>query len=141
MREIKFRAWDKNEKRMIHNSYPAGIYCCDGTITPMLYFDGHFALMSDEDGGKSGIWEHDNARPDGYIIMQYTGLHDKNGVEIYEGDIVQTNEAKWVAQVIYRRDCFMCIGLDGRGFSTECDWGRFEAIGNIYENPELLGSK
>ena len=69
---------------------------------------------------------------------QYIGRKDENGKEIYEGGIVRTDEAEWVAQVIYHRDCFMCIGLDGKGFSVECNWENFEVIGNISENPELL---
>jgi uncharacterized phage protein (TIGR01671 family) len=72
-----------------------------------------------------------------FIFQQFTGLKDKNDNEIYEGDIVRTDEAGWIAEVIYDRDCFMCSDKQG-GFSTFCQWEKFEVIGNIFENKELL---
>lgn len=71
------------------------------------------------------------------IFMQFTGLKDNNGKEIYEGDIVRTNEAEWIAKVVFEQGNFMCCDKIN-GFSAYCEWEKFEVIGNIYQNPELL---
>jgi len=95
----------------------------------------YFYNLLDFDCGKyksvGGLcWDRDS-------IGLSTGLLDKNGVEIFEGDIVLTDEAGWIGKVIYQRDGFFCID-NGGGFSSECNWEQFEVIGNIYENPDLL---
>ncbi len=84
-----------------------------------------------------------------YAVSQYTGLHDKNGKEIYEGDIVrvqsqyETDEPiDSVAEVYFRDGAFRCAFHDmilGERVCTgsEGNWN-MEVIGNIYENPELI---
>lgn len=70
-----------------------------------------------------------------------TGLKDKNGELIYEGDVVLTDEAGWKGKVVYDDKCaaFMVVDLDGGiGYSVLGNWNKFEIVGNIYENPKLL---
>jgi len=82
------------------------------------------------------------------ILMQYTGLKDKNGKEIYSGDIVSSIGGKYGTDICIIRDCvggFECEMING--FSTGSTFTfsflnekSCEIIGNIYENPELLNS-
>lgn len=121
MREIKFRVWNKQVKKL-------------------FYLDRHGLL---EDSLEqvlfaTNIIEADEEAGSNFELMQFTGLKDKNGREIYEGDILQwcdtsTVKTKWTVE------------------ATDGGWypfieqmltdrpDRFEVIGNIYENPGLLG--
>ncbi len=74
-------------------------------------------------------------------LMQYTGLKDKNGMEIYESDLVKTEKGIFQLTI----DCFgpELSGYDNGdyyyGYVSEYhNWNEFEVIGNIYENPDLL---
>lgn len=79
-----------------------------------------------------------------FILLPYTGLKDKNGVKIYKGSIVQSSNSErfiveyWSGQILvswYLRSI-------NSGDTSELDcFGEYEVIGNIYENPELLGSE
>jgi uncharacterized phage protein (TIGR01671 family) len=74
-------------------------------------------------------------------ICQFTGLTDKNGKEIYEGDIVTGlfNHTDIIGHIVYGSDATFFInrkGLYGIGLNNAEDW--LEVIGNIYDNPELL---
>ena len=80
-------------------------------------------------------------------LMQYTGLHDKNGREIYEGDIVRSSprrqhEKSFVGDVHYGRvdPSFTIHDKDGHDFRlySSGEYRTYEVIGNIFENPELL---
>ena len=77
------------------------------------------------------------AHPKNYHAMQYTGLKDKNGVEIYEGDIVQHHDHLEAVYGIVSWDEEEAAFTPGVGLMSENkSW--LEVIGNIYENPELL---
>ena len=75
-------------------------------------------------------------------LMQYTGLKDKNGVDIYEGDLLG-GQLFFIGEVLYENGA--CIFQDRIGtyidperHARRNDFENFEIIGNIYENPELL---
>ena len=72
-----------------------------------------------------------------HIFLQYTGLKDKNGKEIYEGDIVYIDDE--AINVVFEEGAFKVhTKYDGDWLLSELDLSNLEVIGNIYENPELL---
>ena len=117
MREIKFRAWDKLEKSMVTK--------CDYCIS----FDGNCWLYE----------ENPILKPGDIEIMQYTGVKDKNDKEIYEGDIVVY--ANWPPKAVEssEKGVTTFVLANTNYWLTTYDQERYEVVGNIYENPELLG--
>ena len=157
MRQIKFRAWIPQIKTMLHNVtvYPDMIGLDAGDFEgslPMEYsFDGSEIWCHEED--KEGIlmtvlegedWVF--LEEGQFHLMQFTGLMDKNGKEIYEGDIVRiTAGEEW--QGMRELDKMCPVKYVGASFcpvdkDDSCyDFGmieEIEVIGNIYETPELL---
>lgn len=122
MREIKFRAWDKGRKRFA----PWIEICADGSFIRGEVEDSYSGLIPWEDGEA--------------VLMQYTGLHDKNGKEIYEGDIVCDQNFKFRKHVVSWDTTDGTRGHDlfYIGFSLVYRPEECEVIGNIYENPELI---
>lgn len=78
---------------------------------------------------------------DHFILMQYTGLKDKNGKEIYEGDVVRTHNDMASEQVYWNNEYAQFSKgrvIDGVFSNIHEDISYCEVIGNIYENPDLL---
>ncbi|WP_270782682.1 YopX family protein [Enterococcus lactis] len=127
----KFRAYSKEENEMY---YPHNDKNVDWTIDDET---GFIAPLVNLGGGMWGMI-------DKYELMQSTGLKDKNGVEIFEGDLVEHDDnlnGDWetfeACEVVYDKDyAQFCFKWDAGNFLT--DYRNLNVIGNIYENSELL---
>lgn len=110
-REIKFRAWDKEKKSMFQ--------IFDSTTLENWFLPS---------------WN------DKYEVMQYTGLHDKNGKEIYEGDVVKCKNYHGVVYGIinYNNSYFYLACSSGYSDEYLFNCSDIKIISNIHESPELL---
>ena len=136
MREIKFRAWDKKHNFMDTNVCflswlkgglkveGAGVSIGNGWATVNPYIDGMRGVSPDA------------------ILMQYTGLKDKNGVEVYEGDVVNANIIRFstptMGRVVFCEEYATYVNRNLSGDTFLWKLNDVEIIGNIYENPELM---
>jgi len=124
MREIRFRAWDHRAGKMWN---------------PIIRPDG--VLMAENGmGGYASFYDQEPQDP----LMQFTGLKDKNGVDIYDGDILKQginsgtviwdeNMSCWNIENFYApSQDYPCVAFSENGHSSS------EVIGNIHQNPELL---
>lgn len=118
-RTIKFRAWSVKGKRM----YTAGFQ-----VSP---FNG-VALSLRGEGTAEGWYRNDDL-----LLMQFTGLTDRHGKEVYEGDVVRKTSCGdygKVGVVVYEKAGFQ-IGEGWDGLSLDAE---IEVLGNLYEHPELV---
>lgn len=138
-RKIKFRGKDRENwhygdlvQEIRHNDNKL----FDGTMTHIRNFEY-----------KNGDYIGDSFPVNSETVGQYTGLNDKNGKEIYEGDIVQglfadQEESEIKGQVIYSKGQASYIVIASNNDEWELGYlDNLEVIGNIYDNPELLGGE
>lgn len=130
MREIKFRAWDLELKTMWSNAQNA---------YDTIHHHSRDNSKGLEESLQGNCFQEVLEDPN-YIIMQFTGLKDKNGKEIYEGDILQFDQTSvkvFRRVVTFHEGCFGYRDLTGAWCSPikGIEW---EVIGNIHENGDLL---
>lgn len=108
-RVIKFRAWAVASRKMFYPDHLCGWEIKDGKLLELP----------------------------NTILMQFTGLYDKNRTDIYEGDLLKSSDHRNV-EVIFAQGSFMGKAYNENiqlNYFVELDIGEFEIIGNIYENP------
>lgn len=117
MRPIKFRAWHTTQKKMLSG----------------FYLDSN---------GQIGVWNNEETEidfgPYPYLeLMQFTGLHDKNGTEIYEGDVCRTDAGIAAVKWSDRGGSFLWAMNQGT-YIIDAFRDMAEVLGNIHENTALL---
>ena len=133
MKELKFRAWDTENNRYFGNTDEA----YRGNIEQLyLGFDGSLFIRTFDS------FKHESTFPGRFIKEQYTGLHDSNGREIWEGDIIQVNKNINTVHSVLFEEGEAYLSGDSSG-----SWGGMQlfhinqwsdVIGNIHENKNLL---
>jgi len=129
-REIKFRVWDKEGKKLSD----------DFAFIFMSWNGSLFQTISGDDGGTEGyeeLTETTIPQRSRFVVSQFTGLLDKNGKEIYEGDIVK-DDIGGIWKVGWNDEFLSWYLWNNGGRSIDAEEDTLEIIGNIYENPELL---
>lgn len=126
-RTIKFRAWDKDRKRMVQGG---------------LSFDYENQIHEEENIGVNNLYGAESEQIEEFELMQFTGLLDKNGKEIYEGDVLTMLNINYLVEWNDKKGRW---NFYNPILSHPSYWGltagqmkRCEVIGNIYENPNLL---
>lgn len=125
MREILFRGKRIDNGEWVEGQFAYTIPSKEPCIE--VYFDSGISIR---------------IRVDPYTVGQYTGLMDKNGQRIFEGDVVAFDRGEFVVTYFDCRMGFGFSGLNGRGVVsgfTMTDWEHLEVICNIHDNPELMG--
>ena len=129
-RELKVRAWDNDANKMLFDFHPTAQYGLIQKNEGDWFCGGNMS---------NGDWNEP-------ILMQYTGLKDKNGKEIFWDDIVQVPYGRGI--VVFKAGCFMIQWIDDteclmellsmKNFKTGRPRKDLEVIGNKYQDPELL---
>jgi uncharacterized phage protein (TIGR01671 family) len=140
-REIKFRAWDNENKCFFRDTNKA----YENVIEQLFISPAGDINLRKMDG-----MYHESTFPGRFVLQQYTGLKDRHGAEMFEGDIVKGNHINFpidwkdvareiVGAVVYKPGMYRVVGKTKTSVLTDAGLHLgYEVIGNIYENPELL---
>lgn len=123
MRAIKFRAWHKDLKLMRE--------------VTKICFDHNEVRVTDSENNRYTFFEGT------FELMQFTGLHDRNGKEIFEGDLIKLHDY-FITEVFFNDGGFFCHIHNNNGVFEDILFNSnsiCEIIGNKWENPELLETK
>ena len=120
MREIKFRAWDTKTKKMIFTGFRV-----IGEVTAFDMIDS-YCMETKGDDVSMMRWND-------IILMQFTGLKDKNGKEGYDSDIAEKDSIKWIIKWLDDEGCFILSSKE-YGQLPIRKLKEMAIVGNIYEN-------
>jgi hypothetical protein len=157
MRQIKFRIWDKQRKGWLSPD-DSSLHCQSNwfidpftgkVVDVVARPDNQYSIDEDPEFYMNGIKIIKESR---FVVQQFTGLTDKNGKDVYEGDILERitpsgSFAKVLVRWYDKECCFVynnVHNLHGEpnplhdNFVNLCDWTYWVVCGNIFENPELL---
>lgn len=132
MRQIKFRAWNKNWGMML----PVAKLTFECDVQSLMVYNEATDGLHEE-------WE-DEVIGEDVFLMQFTGLTDKNGKEIYEGDVVKWDDTEQCGYIEYAPEATEYVVDEWKTGNTRSEGhslsslGAVEIIGNIYENADLL---
>jgi len=136
--KTKFRAWHKAEKKMCEVSlinFDKGAFLIGVKKGEDEYIEGGKKIVIAPEDGRFCEWNE-------FDLIQFTGLKDKNGVEIYEFDIVaiDNEENPVITKCIYEPGYFTLLDSAGGSWTRQLfhQQERLEVVGNRFENPELL---
>lgn len=144
MREILYRGQIRRKGEKVHfitGEPQPSRWCYGGIFAPHMEAHGFGIIYGQESGSDEPIT---GTKLDQFPVYrdtvgQYTGLTDKNGAKIFEGDIVEADGNQDVVR--FENGCFYPMGAYIARTGYEYDPDEFEIVGNIFDNPELLEVK